>query len=380
MDNEPTKVEAAYRAMLAIDPDNTIPLNNLAIVLFDMRRYAESESLAVRCMNNGVFSNCPFHAIRAQTAQGKMAAAESSLARWQHALPNDPNLGFSRAGMAAIRGDYAGAERISRENKAAHPASLFVAEFSDQSLAAFAADQGKLGLAADQLRAAQAAAEGRGLPADYLTLSANYAIVEIRHFNRPAEAIAKVNAALAKHPLSTMEAVDRPYTILASAYAAAGRIDVAQRMMAEYADSVPKGFQKGDANASLAAGDIAAAQGRPADAIAAYRRMRTEIGCPQCGLFDIAAQFQKLGEPDSALVYYEAGLANSGPQRAIFTDPITLAATYQRLGELYEAKGDRKKATEYYLKLADLWKNADPELQPIVKDAHARVARLSAEH
>ncbi len=57
------------------------------------------------------------------------------------------------------------AERISRENKAAHPASLFVQEFSDQSLAAFAADQGKLGAGADKLRAAQASAEGRGLPA-----------------------------------------------------------------------------------------------------------------------------------------------------------------------------------------------------------------------
>ncbi len=380
VDNEPTKVEAAYRAMLAIDPDNTIPLNNLSIVLFDMRRYAEAESLAVRCMDNGVFSNCPFHAIRAQMAQGKMAAADTSLARWQRALPTDPNLGFSRSGMAAVRGDYAAAERISRENKAAHPASLYVQEISDQSLAAFAADQGQLNRALQSLRAAQASAEARALPGDYLSLAANYALVEIRDLNRSAEAIARVNAAMAKHPLSTMDAVDRPYTILASAYAAGGRIEDAQRLMAEYANEVPKDLQKGDFNASAAAGDIAAAQGRPADAIAAYRRMRTQFGCPQCGLFEIATQFQKLGEPDSALVYYEAGLANSGPQRAIFTDPVTLAATYQRLGELYEAKGDRKKAMEYYLKLADLWKNADPELQPIVKDAHARVARLSAEH
>ena len=64
----------------------------------------------------------------------------------------------------------------------------------------------------------------------------------------------------------------------------------------------------------------------------------------------------------------------------MYADPYELAATYQRLGEIYEAKGDRKKAIEYYLKLTDLWKSADPELQPIVKDAHARIARLSAEH
>jgi tetratricopeptide (TPR) repeat protein len=177
-----------------------------------------------------------------------------------------------------------------------------------------------------------------------------------------------------------MDPVDRPYAVLASAYAAAGRVDDAQRMMAEYVSFVPKGLQKGNATASGAEGDIAAAQGRPADAIGAYRRMRTEFGCPQCGLFEIATQFQKLNEPDSARIYFEAGLAAYGPQRAIVTDPVTLAASYQHLAQLYEAKGDRKKAIEYYLKLADLWKNADPELQPVVKDAHARVARLAAEH
>jgi tetratricopeptide (TPR) repeat protein len=64
----------------------------------------------------------------------------------------------------------------------------------------------------------------------------------------------------------------------------------------------------------------------------------------------------------------------------VHRDVFDRAATFQRLGELYEARGDRPKAIEYYLKLTDLWKNADPELQPIVKDAHARIARLSAEH
>jgi tetratricopeptide (TPR) repeat protein len=61
-------------------------------------------------------------------------------------------------------------------------------------------------------------------------------------------------------------------------------------------------------------------------------------------------------------------------------DADHLASAYQRIGELYEAKGDRAKAREYYAKLLDLWKTADPELQPIVKDAKERVARLSAAH
>ena len=61
----------------------------------------------------------------------------------------------------------------------------------------------------------------------------------------------------------------------------------------------------------------------------------------------------------------------------MFGDAINLAATYQRLGELYETKGDRKRAVECYEKLIALWKNADPELQPRVADARQRLARLT---
>jgi DNA-binding SARP family transcriptional activator len=48
----------------------------------------------------------------------------------------------------------------------------------------------------------------------------------------------------------------------------------------------------------------------------------------------------------------------------------------RRLGELYEQKGNRVKAIEYYNRFVELWKNADPELQPQVADIRARVVRL----
>ena len=47
------KAAEAYRAMLAIDPDNTIALNNLSLNLLEQHHFAESESLAVRCVRNG---------------------------------------------------------------------------------------------------------------------------------------------------------------------------------------------------------------------------------------------------------------------------------------------------------------------------------------
>jgi hypothetical protein len=51
----------------------------------------------------------------------------------------------------------------------------------------------------------------------------------------------------------------------------------------------------------------------------------------------------------------------------------------QRAGELYEAKGDKANALAYYGRFTKLWSEADPELQPVVKDVKARMARLAGE-
>jgi len=58
-------------------------------------------------------------------------------------------------------------------------------------------------------------------------------------------------------------------------------------------------------------------------------------------------------------------------------DADYLAGTYKRLGELYEAKGDKTKAASYYTKFITLWKDADPELQPRVAEVRKRLARLN---
>ena len=60
----------------------------------------------------------------------------------------------------------------------------------------------------------------------------------------------------------------------------------------------------------------------------------------------------------------------------LFDDYRNLAPTCKRLGELYEARGDRAKAVEYHRRFIDLWKGADPELQPQVAEARAALRRL----
>jgi len=65
--------------------------------------------------------------------------------------------------------------------------------------------------------------------------------------------------------------------------------------------------------------------------------------------------------------------------RRVLLDAYELAPALKRSGELYEAKGDRTKAADRYRRFVDLWKDADPELQPGVREVRARLARLSTE-
>jgi hypothetical protein len=49
----------------------------------------------------------------------------------------------------------------------------------------------------------------------------------------------------------------------------------------------------------------------------------------------------------------------------------------QAAGELYEARGDRARALDYYGRFVELWKDADPALQPAVREVRARMAALA---
>jgi tetratricopeptide (TPR) repeat protein len=125
------------------------------------------------------------------------------------------------------------------------------------------------------------------------------------------------------------------------------------------------------------------AEGKTAEAIALYRKSdRLPDGprntCTSCLPINLAFAFSKAGEADSTIFYATQALTIFDANRvADYQDQFVLPLFHQKLGELYEKKGDRVKAAEYYRKLIEQWKNADPELQVIVNDLKSRVRRLS---
>jgi hypothetical protein len=64
---------------------------------------------------------------------------------------------------------------------------------------------------------------------------------------------------------------------------------------------------------------------------------------------------------------------------AVILDAHELTQVHRQLGAIYEAQGARAKAVEQYTAFLDLWRDADPALQPQVKEVKDRLSRLVGE-
>jgi tetratricopeptide (TPR) repeat protein len=95
-------------------------------------------------------------------------------------------------------------------------------------------------------------------------------------------------------------------------------------------------------------------------------------------VYELARAYELAKQPDSALATYERR-ASERYMWVVRNDGWSLASTYRRLGELYEERGEKDKAADYYGRFIKLWKDADPELQPQVKEIKDRLAKLVGE-
>jgi tetratricopeptide (TPR) repeat protein len=177
---------------------------------------------------------------------------------------------------------------------------------------------------------------------------------------------------------------DAYYVEAASIFALAGRPDRARAVLARFtADLRDAALTRASApNVHWVLGQIALAEGRPLVAVEEFRRAdRLPDGpihlCAICPDADLGRAFDQAGMSDSAIITFERYLETPQWSR-IGVDARYVPRILKRLGELYEAKGDRAKAIEYYDRFAALWRNADPELQPQVAAVRRRIEALQA--
>jgi tetratricopeptide (TPR) repeat protein len=185
----------------------------------------------------------------------------------------------------------------------------------------------------------------------------------------------RLDEALARTPLRSIPMTEAPYEEFVRAYVLSGRADRARAIAAEW------GARRHEAPTTRDTVLVHRFRGAVALADRDYATAQSELritetfGCVICDLPLLGRAFDLGGVPDSVIAVYERFIGTKLLDRGE-VDGAYLPAIHKRLGELYEAKGQRDKALQHYRIFIELWKNADPALQPKVTDAKQRVAGL----
>ncbi len=376
---DPDRAIQAYQQLLDIDPNHRQALNNLALLYSSRRDYRRAEDLLQRALAADSSTYTAYlNLVDAQVHQGRLAEAQRTLDRLSRNFPKAPVGTLLRAPLLYLSGNVDSAIAVVRAYRESNPGNARVRAETGGSLLTAALIRGQL-REAERLRQDVIAAElERGMQSNALSRELEHAVDEAWYLDRPERAQQMIDAALQRFPIDSLPPLDRPYSLLATAWALADRPDRAREVVQKMEAIADSGLRRSIAPVIHATrGAIALAERRPQDALREIRAS-DEGPCAACAMPYYAWAYDQAGMADSAIVAYERYLATPDFARPDL-DAYFLAQAHKRLGELYDARGDRARAIEHFTKFIEQWKDADPELQPRVADAKRRLELLRRE-
>lgn len=361
--NERAQQEQAYKRLDELGRDQI----NYANVLLEQSRFSEAEVMAKKGLAaDSGRSVGLWNLVEAQVAQRKFAAAESSIAK-------------ATAVPAIWR------TRLHVQTLAAHQSldTLFTflnspdgLQFNDRGkylcllalqrglLKKFSqnCDIGSLGSAFDQSGAVTALAYFR-LSGDSAKMRSLYApFLAMRPAHRPADFYGPAIALVAD----------------------VGDVQAAKALLRDWKANASANDPGLRQDSLLAIGAIAAAEEqweKAAQAFLAWQRapLASASHLFNRGLPEAAMALAQLGKPDSSIALLERALATPSISGGMLYDEQWISQGWQLLGSLYEARGDRAKAAEYYKLYLDRMKDADEPIASNVKVVRERYLKLTSE-
>ena len=379
----------AWETLLELYPDDPRALNNLANMYEARREYTRAAELYSRALSVRDAIDTYRGLIGVTVALGQFDSARVALEQLAESSPSHNRIPQFMIYLESSQGRYATAEeeaRLARERGGTAWASLRLSELALLHGRLVEAER-------HQLDALQVYQE-RDSAAAYIVAATKWATqVDIGVFHAPDRGANRVRAALERYALEAIELASRPYFWLATFYANAGMSERARMILAEYeAQSdenqrglieqrmeVPTWYQWGSRYRE-AESAIALAEGRLEDAVAKLRLADQGYYrfCRLCALPLIGFAFDQAAETDSAIAAFERFVTTPYLYRLELDWPY-LPRICERLGQLYDEKGNLAKAAEYYAKFVDLWADADEALQLRVRAVRRRLGEIVVE-
>jgi serine/threonine protein kinase/tetratricopeptide (TPR) repeat protein len=366
----------AYHRILERYPDDVRALNNLGYVHSLRREFIAQESLLVRAASiDSTIPSVLTSLVVARVNRGDFEGARRELDRIARRYPGLHNALLAEIYLPAARQDWETAERQARARLAAQPEDTLDALDGWETLAGIVMTRGHLAEAERDSRKVLALSVPMASPGRYLSSALRLGYLELGYRNDTTRALATVGAALLRFPLDSIQEGDRPWYELARFFAAAGHAARARDLITRAERSGAS--RRVDPNRRWALGGVALAEGRLHDAQVDLVEAAEITECSICVLPDLARSYEAIGKPDSAIAVYEHYLRLPWQWR-FETDAVELGWSMKRLGELYQQRGEPAKAIAVYTRLLDLWRQADPALQPVLGEVRRRIASLGA--
>jgi tetratricopeptide (TPR) repeat protein/tRNA A-37 threonylcarbamoyl transferase component Bud32 len=374
------KATQAFEALAAISPSG---YHNLAVQYGSRRQYARAETLYRKNVMRSPIQQSYSALIETVAEQGRIAEAESLARAMPTVFPASKGQELALIPFLYIRGRWDSTEAILASLRGSTDAQVRSAAAYEQTTLALI--QGRLAASERAFLEGRAIDRARGAPTTVLNDSLTLIWMDLWFRERQARGAQRLDALLLRHLLESLPGEERPHLFISRLYALAGKPERARAILAQFERQInDTAFKRSQIpNLQRAQAEIALAERRALDALELFRKSDTlpdgpNGPCAACIHASIGRAFDQAGMADSAIVAFERFLTIPANPLGANMHPTHLAGAYKRLGELYEQKGERAKALEYYGKFADLWKNADPELQPKVADVRRRIARLTA--
>ncbi len=376
----------AYRTLLDKYPTDRIALNNLAVEYSALGQREEATKLHLRNLALGGAPAAAYtNVIGILYDLGKADTARAVLEEFAATYPENPAIYSFRAAFAAASFDYASAERHLRELQAARRGVPMFEARAVLELANYSLVQGRPDEAYRRLRDGYDIVERNGLgffndqPWDVFSNVAR-GVVAVRYFGDRDSALAAVRRAIDVDAWRAQAAAKRNYLGAAQVYALAGSPERARELVDEFrAHADSETFATNHTGLTSTLGMIALAEDRAHDALRYFAEVRDSLpACALCVLPEIGEAHERLGQLDSAAAVYQRYLETPVLFRSS-QDNTSLPLILRRLAALHERLGRRPEAAVYYGRFIELWANAEPELQPWVREARERLTELAEE-
>ena len=369
------KSRAAYEQLLEMQPNHTSALNNLASALLFELQAARAESLLQRAIQVGPVA--PVHydnLVRARVQLGKLDSAAAAIAMCIERYPRNVQCQGTRILYLWGRGQYDSvAAALAAAERVTEPSARVRISFLQTD---FARLRGKLAHSRRHTETAFQLLAQAGSRGTELNRALNEALNVAWFLGDGPRATRLLDDAMTRDPIERLAVGEAPYNMLVAAYALAGHPERARTLMAQWDARRRTSPSIADTTRAHAMRGVIALAMRQYGEAQTQLRAADQRRCPICNAPLLARAFDLDGKPDSAIAVYERFVTTPFQDRA-FSDGLFLPSVHKRLGELYEAKGERERALSHYRTFITLWKDADAELQPQVTNARQRVAALT---